>query len=304
MKQIEYNNAAFGLRLELPHEWAAQTVSDVEITVKDTAANELLAATSATPWSAVGIQLDGAVALETDEITLEVSGAGAVPSLSPGDRLQIAASAGGPQEDVEVLFYTASTKTATLVRDLRYNHSDQATVVGLFWTYDLDTSTVADYPLGKQLVLTWDPDTDDIPVRERAEIANREFAIPGFEERFAALHPREYDAAMTPEVRLFRFLEEAHIQVGHELIVRGLLINRVVDQAILVPTLMAKVRWLILLNGDDRYQTERDVCAAEYQRQFELLCTAPIWADDDQDEVRESSEVEDHQQMVGFERGL
>jgi hypothetical protein len=305
MIQVQYNNAAFTLRFEFPHDWNVQSITDVTLGIKDTGGTELLAAASTTLGVPDPIRLNGAVSEDDNTITLEPTDPlDSVPALTTGDHLQIAADASGPHENVEVLFYNSTLKVATLKRNLRYDHGDEAAVVGLWSTYDLDTSDTDVFTLGEQMVFTWDPDTDDLPIKEQAEIVIAEFTVPGFEERFAALYTGEYDAAMNPDNRLARFLKEAHDQLATELLVRGLLLDRVIDQALLVPSLMNKVRWLILLTGDDRYDTERRVCLEEYQRQFELLSTAPIWGDDNQDEVLDSDEYEDHSWSMGLERSM
>ncbi len=174
----------------------------------------------------------------------------------------------------------------------------------MFCTYDLDTSTVADWTLGKQLVFTWTPDTDDLPCTERGEIVIKEFSIPGFNEQFEDYHPREFHAATEPDNRLPNILKAAHRQLGKELMLHGLTIDRVVDQEYLIDALMAKARWLVLLNGDDAYEVERAVALDEYARQVSLLVKAPIWTDTDQDEHIDIDEFEDHAQFAGSERGL
>lgn len=305
MRQIEYNNAALTLSFSFPSDWAVQNITDVTIGVKDIYGNELLAATSATLWDGSGAtQINGALETYDTTAVIELTGAGSLPTVEPGQRLQIADSAAGPAEEIEVLHYNSGTKTITVERDIRYDHSDNTAIKGLFCTYDLDTSTVADWTLGKQLVFTWTPDTDDLPCTERGEIVVKEFSVPGFNERFENLHPREFHAATDPDNRLPMFLSEAHKQLGNELMLHGLTIDRVVDQELLIPSLMSKVRWLVLLNGDDAYTTEREVCMEEYGRQFALLTSAPIWTDTDQDEHIDIDEFEDHAQFAGAERGL
>jgi hypothetical protein len=99
-------------------------------------------------------------------------------------------------------------------------------------------------------------------------------------------------------------LEQAKYQLGLELKYNNMHIDRVVDQNLLNPALMAKVAWLSLLTGDDAYSAERDVTMAEYTRQVEILIRSPIWVDRDQDGIEDSAEVEDHAQMGMYERGL
>lgn len=311
MRQIPYNNAAAGLTFDFPSDWDAQSITDVTLGIKNTSGDAMLAATSCTLWAYDGaVQINGAVTADENECVIELTGAGTLPVPVPGQRLQIAASAAGPAEEIEVLFYTVATKTITTTRDFRYDHSDNTAIVGLFCTYDLDTSTTTTWLTGRQVVLTWTPDTDDLPCKERGEVVISEFSVPGFNERFAALYPREYEVAVQhlggvgrPDNRLPMFLDEAHSQLRMELMLRGLDINRVMDQSALVPSLMAKVRWLVLLSGDDRYDAERAVAIKEYSDQLELLSSAPIWGDDNQDEIRDRDEYEDHSQFF-LERGL
>ena len=296
MRQIQYNNSAFGLRLEWPSDWDAGSITDVTVGVKDTNGTELLAATSMTLWSSVVVQLDGAVTALSNTLTLEPNNpVESVPALTAGDRLLILHSAAGPPEEVVVNAYNSADDSVILERDLRFGHSDHAVVVGLFSTYDLDTSDTDDFSLNKQLVFTWTPDTDDLPFKERGEIVISELGVPEFNERFAHLYPREYDAVMHPEPRLATFINEARLHLGIELSSRGLDINRVVDQELIIPSLMAKTRWLILLDGDDGYDTEREVALGEYQRVFELLCINPIWSDTNQDEVKSEEEYMSHE---------
>jgi len=314
MRETQYNNAALTLRFEFPSDWDAQSITAVTVGVKDTSGNELLAATAATLWDAGGTnatQINGAVAADEDEIVIELAGGGSLPTPVPGDRLEIAASAAGPTEEITVSFYSSTAKQITTVRDLRYAHSDNTAIKGLFCTYDLDTSDTDTWIKGKQLVFTWTPNTDDLPCKERGEVVISEFSIPGFNERFSMLYPREYEAVVQtsggvskPFNRLPTFLQAAHDEIRSELLVRGLDINRVMDQAQLFPVLTSKVRWLVLLSGDDRYDAERAVALDEYQRQLELLAKSPIWGDDNQDEIRDRDEFEDHVQMCGIERGI
>jgi len=305
MRQIPYNNAAAALRFAFPSDWDAQNITSVTLTVKDTAGNELLAADACTLWDGGdATQINGAVEVDDNSLIIELTGAGTLPVPVPGDVLQIAASAAGPKEDIKVLFYAVATKTITAEVDFRYGHSDNAGIVGLYCTYDLDTSTVADWPLSKPLVLTWTAvGTDDLPCRERGEVVNSEFSIPGFADEFSVVYPREYEAAVDPINRLPQLLQHAHNQVRAELAVKGLFIDRVVDSTALIPVLMAKVRWIVLLSGDDQYETEREVASKEYDRQLTLLATSPMWADDNQDGIKTESEFEDHSQYF-LERSL
>lgn len=305
MKQIKQGSAAFGLRLDYPSDWAVEDITDVTIRVSDLYGGDLLDATSATLWTDNTIQLNGAVSALANQIVLEDSLGGSVPALTTGDVLKIGHSAAGQWEIVQVTAWNATSKTATLDRDLRYAHSDHARVYAMWCTYDLDASDTTVFTLGKQLILTWTPDSDDLAIKERAEVAVFGFGFPGFEEAFASLYPYEYSAATQPEHRLQVLYDESYRQVSNELWLRGLDLSRVVNQELLRPIIAAKMRWLILLNGDDRYDAsnEREIAGQEYQRQFELLATSTVWQDSNMDDVKDDAEVASHAWTV-FCRGL
>ena len=305
MRQIEFANSSFGLRLEWPSSWFVMDITGVTIRVTDLNGAELLAETAATLWTSDTIRLNGGVSAFGKSLTLEESQGGSVPALTTGDRLRIGTSADGPYEEVEVIAWDSTTDTAILDRDLRFDHADETTVVALWCTYDLDVSDEDIFPLNKQVVLHWSPDTDDLELTERGEIARAAFSFPGFEESFKTLYPYEYEGTTQPEHRLPSFLAEAFRQVSMDLRMRSMDINRLVDQELLLPTITSKVRWLILMSGDDRYDSsdQRDTALQEWQRQFETLAALPIWTDDNQDEIEQDSEVTTHEYVMQY-RGL
>jgi hypothetical protein len=140
MIQIGYNNASFDLRLEFPATWDAQSISTLTLGIKDTAGNELLAPASVTLLSSA--TLDADVEVFDNTVVLAES-----RTLYPGDRLDIAFSADGPSEAVEILTFDSATDTLTLRRDLVYSHSSGSTVVPIYAVYALDTSDTTVYTL-------------------------------------------------------------------------------------------------------------------------------------------------------------
>lgn len=304
-RQIQYENSSFGMRLQWPVEWDSGAITDVEITVKDLSGNEKLAATSTTLFAPDAIRLNGDVLAEASSVVIELAGAGSLPTPLPGDTIYIAAGDDGPGEHCEVESYDSATNSISLVRDLRYDHADETAVVGTYCTYSIDVSDTDDYPLGKQLVITLTPDTDDLPARERAEIVNAAHGTVDFTRDFSKLFPVEYEAIVYPEGNAEHMLALAKEDIRIELRYRGLDINRVVDMSLLGPVIMNKLRWLVLRKERSEFASDqRDACIEEYQREFELLCAAPIWTDDNQDEVsNEDTERDDHIQW-GEARGL
>jgi hypothetical protein len=260
--------------------------------VLSTAGVELQAAKSTTIYAKT--TLSAATLIDATSFTLS---AGAT-TLVKGDRLKITNGA-GIDENAEVLSYASSTRTVTLSEPLRYAHASGENVYGLFATVTIDTRT--SYLKGQEVVCIWSFPVSDFIIRELASIGVSLFHVANFEERFANLHPREYAALMGDE-RLLPMLDESVSQLSTDLRLRGIYLERVVNTDLLIPCLVSKLRWLTLLNGDASYDTERSVAQAEFLRQFELLCSAPIWEDLNQDSIKSDLEVQDHQQF--FERGL
>jgi hypothetical protein len=313
VKQIEHNNAGFELRLEYPSDWHSDRISGVNIEILDTSGAVILDEDTCTLFSEVGLILEEDGEIGDDYIVIEAAGTGDTPpTFKSADRVRIADSDIGPFEDVEVLGHNPTTGRVTLTRDLRANHSAGTSIYGLWCTYRLDTTAVDTggaelFPLGKQLVVRWCPINstgydDDMPLGERAEISKGKFYIADFERRFAAIYPREH-RIITEHYSMNSMLEEATYQFETEMLTRGLNINRVVDTRILVPSLMAKLRWICLLNGGDQYDAERKVAIEEYQRQVETLANAPIWQDLNEDGGKDDAEF-DAPQWRFIERAL
>jgi hypothetical protein len=305
MKQLQYSNSAFELRLEFPSSWDVDNITGVTLRITNYAGTELLAASAATLWTTATTQLASAVSAHANQIVLEDSLGGAVPSLNTGDRIRILMSGAGQWEEVQVAAWDDIGKIATLDADLRWAHSEHAQIIGMFATYDLDLSNTDTWPLNEEVVLRWLPDSDDLEITEIAQVSKFEFAFDGFEEQFKEIYPYEYKAATVPEHRLPALLNVAYRQTKSELATRFLNIDRVVDQSLLYDVLMAKIRHIMLTTGDSRYDTapQAEQAFSEWQRHFETLAGLPIWSDDDQDEIKDDDEVTTHgYEMV--ERGL
>ena len=302
MRQLEYDNDEFTIRLEFPHGWNIDTIDHVYLKVTDLNGEELLAddeidLLTDTTTGATASARDDTVTLDADV------------SPEPGDRLYLADSVDGPSEEIVVKNYSSAAKLITLKYELLNDHTDGTGVYGLFGTYDIDLSDTDVYTLGKQVVLTWTPhdsghNSVGLPFKERAEIALFKLGLSGIQERFRSLYPREYEAISEPYNRFESFVEEARSQLQIDLSLDGIHIDRIPNSELLIPAYMAKMRWLVLLSGDDRYDTERKVAMDEYTNQIERLKMQPLWQDDNQDEVKTSDEFDDHAQFIGSCRGL
>jgi hypothetical protein len=281
-RQIPYNNSAATLRFEFPPNWVAQTITAVNIQITDLDGADLLAETATTLWTAT--TLASAASVGDPTVTLTAG------TLSPGDRLQIAASATGPQESIETQHYNSSSKV----------------VKGLFCTYDLDTSTVATWVKTKQLLIKWIPvGSDDLPYHEEAEVAVSQLAMADFERRFRFDFPREADiVARKGPLSFQKHHENTLKELGARLGNRGALMNRLQDQASSEDLILALARFKVTRAAGDKWTYENGVAEKEYERQFEIFAADPKWFDDDQDGVRDAAEIDDHSvgQRIGSER--
>jgi hypothetical protein len=126
------------------------------------------------------------------------------------------------------------------------------------------------------------------------------------EGRFKLVYPREYRIITSENSEFADYAAEVRKQLSTSLWVRGLAMERVIDQERITPCLMAFIRYLVVLAGGDDMQNEYEKALVEYNRQFEALCSAPIWADEDQDGAEDADEIDDHSawQMLNSERGI
>jgi hypothetical protein len=289
MRQIAYNNAAFTIPFEYPSEWDVASITGVNVSIDSNAGTALVASTAATIYTATTLYSSVAVG---DAFVVLAVGASAP---QPGRQYKISASSAGPAELITCHHYDSSLRYLYTNNDIRYAHSSGTAVKGCYCSYDLNTSTVATYTKGKQLVINWAPaGSDDLPVKEMARIDGSMFGGADFDRRFKQLYPREYQMALDRDGNIDWLVEESREQLNQTLTSRGLDIDRVVDQNRLMPTTMNLARWLCLLDGGDEWETERKVALDEYVRSLELLCASPIWQDTDQDKVQDDTEVDEH----------
>lgn len=297
MRQIDYNNSAFTMRLELPIEWDIDNLTGVNIAIDERDGGDLLTATAATIQTAT--TNTGAIAVGDSTIT--ITDEEYIPSA--GDRMRIAASSAGPAEEFEVVSINNATKVATVRDEFRYAHATGTAVKGLWATYNLDTSTVATWTKGLQVVITWSPvGSDDLPFKERGEVSVFMFTFPDFDQRFRVLYPREYALARRYNVR--SIYDEAKIQMQMDLSSRDFHLDRVVDQEMIRVAILKKARWIICEGGGDQWETERTVAMDEYQKQVEIITNQPMWLDENQDETKDDEEVDDYVGFLGLERGF
>lgn len=301
MRQIKYNDSSFTIRFEYPPSWAE--VASVTLTINDTGGTELLAATAATVWTTTAT----AAAVSVGDAYVEISTPTDKPQ--PGDRYRIpgaSVAAGGPPEIFTLYRWDSDNSYMYAEKEFRHPHPASANITAQWCTYALDTSTVATWTKGRQLVLIWTPNNDAFPVYERAEIAISDYSAADFESRFEILCPREHQVVKANNKDIGEYYTEAREQLRIALRSRGMFLERVVDQTIVMPVLMAFTRYLVTLQGGERWEAQREAAQAEYVRLFEELTNNPIWIDMDQDQARDDDEIDDYsaRQQLGSERAI
>lgn len=287
--QIAYNDSSFPLRFSYPTEWDPALISAITITCKDDDGEELLSAQSATLYT--DTTLDEDADQYTSSIVL-ASGAGAV---APGDRMVIDGIEG--TETVIIKAYDSSTRTAELEEILLYNHLDGDNVYATWATYNLDTSTVADFPKGLLFSILWTPTGDGNVTRWEAQIAASEVDLSGIQEQFKAAYPRAWETFRNPVGKFDIIQKIAERQIKNDLLAENnsLDFDRVVDQDQLMDVVMAKMAYIWALQGDENKTDEREAIGSELEAQMARLRQAVLWTDDDQDDDRDSEEVTDHE---------
>jgi len=293
MIQLQYNLATNALRLELPAEWDAKLLSGLTVGAKDNDGNVLLAPAAATLYTAT--TLDGAVSRYADDIVLD-SGADA---LNIGDSIVLSGPSG--EEVRRVQSYVAATFTAKLESAVDHEYDDEDDVYGRFATYTLDTTTIATWTLALPFVLTWTPTGTGMPITQTARISKSALNLAGLYSRFKSKFPRAYKAFTIPVDKFEAMRDEAQTEVAAEALYDNLDIERIVDQDVIISTIMAKMAWFWCLQSDDDMETERQTLANEYEKKYSVMMKSAIWSDDNQDEKKDEDEVTDHEHY--FENG-
>jgi hypothetical protein len=284
---LRYNHATNVVRFDFPPEWDGSAITDLKLQIADKDGTELLAAASATIYTATS--LDGDVAAYLSSIVLD-SAAGA---LVPGDQLLVAGVLG--DELVRVKDYDGTTYTAELEETLLYAHADNAPVYGMWGTKTVDTTTVATWPIGKIVVLTWTPTGTGLPTTQLGQVVVSRPELEGLRGVFADVWPRAYNAFKEPTEKFDRMYDQAGKQLATELLAEGMDIERIKDTELLEPIMMTKMAWLWALNGDEQLEDERKIIALEYAAQKALIKNLPIWIDHDQDGVEDDGETTSHE---------
>ena len=295
MEQIRYEDSAFELELEYPSHWAAQSITGVTVGIKDTSANELLAAQAATLW-------DGTLLADASRMGMYIDvAATTAPRLGARYRIHetTAADVANNEDVVCTDFEVLDTDQYRihLAREVQFDHSTGENVWGCYATYSADFSDTDDYSKGKELVFTWTPaGSDDLPYTEMAEIASAALATSNLWQKFETLYHTEWERISGRGNEKLNELEKLLSDMFRaEFRARSLDMNRIVDQDLLTSGMLKFTRMTILTGGGDAEETELANARKEWNMWFRAICeNRVIWEDIDQDGVREQGEEQTH----------
>ena len=289
MKQIQYGEDAIPFRFDFPAEWDPANVSALTLTIKDDSGTELLAADAMTLYTATALLED---ALQYTSSIVLATGAGDV---APGDMLLIDGAAG--TELVRVKAYVSGTNTAELESILKYDHTEGDNVYATWATYELDVSDTDTFLKGLTMTFIFTPTGSGQVTRDEYQISSAVVDLAGIEKTFSIIYPRAYDAFTKPVNNFSVYLSEAERQVKNELLSKNNSVDydRIVDQDMIAPVIMAKMAILWTLNGDENKEDERNALGLDYSAQMANFLNRTKWTDDDQDDAKDEEEISDNE---------
>jgi len=289
MKQLKYNIDDNVVLFDVPQDWDITNIDAITLQINDVNGNTLQAATSVgtlyyDTLSVAASSGDNSIVLTNDD------------AITPGYYIRIKDDNGVP-EDRKVIKYTSSTKTVLLETVLDYDHPVDAGVYPVTVAATVDTTDTDVYTKGRQLLLIWSNEEVGAPYTELAEIAKTsEFSPSEFERQFSALYPREYESASGERLGEIRKLAERRLE--YRLKSRGMNMDRVKDQPVIMDTLLALTRYLTIDGNGDDWEFEINHAWDVYLREFENLCSLPIWVDDNQDDIQTEEEYQVFEPLI------
>jgi len=173
-------------------------------------------------------------------------------------------------------------------------HDEDEKVWGLFGTYTLDTTTIADYPKGQICTFLLTPDNGDSPFTVFRQVAASSLELTGLRGEFMDGYPRYYDLLTNPVDRLARVQQQAERHVYNWCLSEGLDIQRLVGQTVILDAVMTRMAYLALNSGDVQTDDERKFLSAEYESQLGIILKLPLWTDDNQDNIEGDGETSTH----------
>ena len=115
-------------------------------------------------------------------------------------------------------------------------------------------------------------------------------AITGLREKFLARWPDEYKLA---EERWTGLEDQAMLAVRMRLAQDRREIDAITDQRMLESVVLSEIRMFVLEGGGSKWTDEIEHHRTRMGEEWATLRAMPLWADDNQDGVKTTSEVQD-----------
>lgn len=292
--RVLYGDTAFALRREFPEEWAQPTA--VNIAVYEDNSTELLTATPATIPTKTAINMASGV--KRGRRVIVVDGG----TWAEGDLLRIDDSDDGPAEDIVVESWDATAKEITIRGRLKYSHADNADVLARYCTYNLNVSTTATFKNLLTGFMLWDPDTDDLAVRNTFRIEKYDIGVAGLEEAFRVRYGRYYKDI--PEGEWGRFQEHAIDALVDEFEPHGGEFRATVSANAARELIMVQIAQLVIDSGAaEATKEEEERIVRRLQEKVAQFRRLRRWQDQDQDLTKEDTEDQTYETPFTY-RGL
>jgi hypothetical protein len=275
----------------MPSEWP--TVTAATIGIKDKAGEVLVAATAATIAAA---DVTTASVSKGDESCILSTGG----TWKNGDLVRIGSDAIGWQNTI-VESYVSGTKTLSIQDFFDHEFPIGVAVQHRVMTYDLDTDTDDEWDSIGNAYVTWTPDADVLPFREKYAVLDKKAASSGLEQKFSIAYGRYMEEIQPEHFVDFETRARSRISILWE--GRGRDINKLVDNELLDDLLMLQIAILIAVSKGDEYDKELIKLKLEMKEQISLIDDLPIWFDDNEDDVQTEDEYQPSMQ-AGLNRGL
>lgn len=282
---IEYNNAAFELRLEYPPAWRASSLTGVKLGVHDRQGTALEALTAATiidlTWT---LQAAGSIGDESISIDSDAAG------ILPGDRFRIADSTTGQHEDVVVAYY-AGSGVVYLVDELEHAHTNGTAIKPMWCTYDLDTATdTGTWTKSLPVTIEWEPQgTDDPSITESGVVLMQEYLIPDLYRKFRINYPMVYEIYNPDDIDDL-FIEARRI-VALDLEKNNRTLAVLVETESAIPAVLSQMAY-IGSSGQGKEWTDNRMAAGEdYAANLSRLTASARFYDANQDKDEDVAEV-------------
>jgi hypothetical protein len=232
--------------------------------------------------SAGDVQIDYTVTAGT-EAAIEAQ-------LKKGRKIWIDTSVDGPAEIVTIDYINPTTNIIYLERPLLESHYTATEITSLTWSYALNATDTDTWTAGLEVKIVW---SDEYSGSHRpaasyiAKVVKTAFNISGIRDKFAAIYPHVYN------VIEHRF-EEIEVAASKRLKIyfqtKDRNLDLLTDLDMLEPAMIEQI-YLLGATRSDTNALELEMAKTQLNEDLQRLEQADIWFDENQDNVKDETEV-------------